>query len=217
MSGLVSICDWLPPDFGAVGQYALAWAREEAAQGREMTLIGLSSSGSSVEEEGSGAGRLTVVRLAAPLYDRANLWRRLAWTVRTNGRLLRAAFRHRRAAGEVLFTGSPPFFVHWIVPANLLLRWKLTYRITDFHPECLIAELGHAPWWLRLFAAWTRFLRRRVDRFEVLGEDQRRRLLEIGIPAERIELRRDESPVAIDAATRPLRRVQAASSAAQRR
>jgi hypothetical protein len=25
---LVYICDWLPPDFGAVGQYAMLFARE---------------------------------------------------------------------------------------------------------------------------------------------------------------------------------------------
>jgi hypothetical protein len=80
------------------------------------------------------------------------------------------------------------------VPANLLLRKRLTYRITDFHPECLIAELGQRPLWLQFFLYWTLFLRRRVHRFEVLGEDQRRRLLENGIPAERIVLRRDEAP-----------------------
>ncbi len=189
-----------------MGQYALAWARGEAARGRRVTLVGLSSSASSVEEERHGDGTLTVVRVRAPHYDRANFRRRLLWTVRTNSRLLAAAWRHARQAGEILFTGSPPFFLHWIVPANLLLRRKLAYRITDFHPECLIAELGRAPWWLAAFRRLTVALRRRVHRFEVLGEDQRRRLLEIGIPAERIELRRDESPVAIDAATRPLAR-----------
>ena len=40
---LVCICDWLPPDFGAVGQYALLSARELAKGGWEVTLFGLTS------------------------------------------------------------------------------------------------------------------------------------------------------------------------------
>jgi hypothetical protein len=44
-------------------------------------------------------------------------------------------------------------------------------------------------------------LRRRVDRFEVLGEDQRQRLLAIGIRPERIVLKRDPSPVEIPQGT----------------
>jgi hypothetical protein len=47
-------------------------------------------------------------------------------------------------------------------------------------------------------------LRRRVHRFEVLGEDQRRRLLALGIPPERIRLKRDPSPVEIPPGTEPL-------------
>ena len=30
---LVYICDWLPPDFGAVGQYAVLFARQWASDG----------------------------------------------------------------------------------------------------------------------------------------------------------------------------------------
>lgn len=206
LSHLLSLCDWLPPDFGAVGQYALIAARAEAARGREVTLLGLSSTGDSVVEEAHGSGRLRIVRVRAATYDRAKLLRRLRWTLATNLRLLRRAWRYARAADEVLFTGSPPFFLHFIVPANLVLRRKLVYRITDFHPECLIAELGREPRWLGWFRRWTLFLRRRVHRFEVLGEDQRRRLHEIGIPDERIVLRRDGPPVEIGPGTEPLPR-----------
>src|SRR3954471_5166860 len=39
----VILCDWLPPDFGAVGQYTLARARERARMGQRVVLIGLSS------------------------------------------------------------------------------------------------------------------------------------------------------------------------------
>ena len=40
---LVYICDWLPPDFGAVGQYAVMFARQWAREGWAVTLVGLSS------------------------------------------------------------------------------------------------------------------------------------------------------------------------------
>ena len=44
---LVYICDWLPPDFGAVGQYAVLFAREWASEGWAVTLVGLTSGKSS--------------------------------------------------------------------------------------------------------------------------------------------------------------------------
>ena len=204
MKRLVSICDWLPPDFGAVGQYAEIEARRLAAEGADVALVGLSSSADEAKDEKIGQGTLRTVRVLARPYERAHFRQRALWTAATNGRLLRRAWKYAKAADEVLFTGSPPFFLHWIVPANLLLRKKLTYRITDFHPECLIAELGQRPLWLQLFLYWTLFLRRRVHKFEVLGEDQKRRLLEIGIPEDRITLRRDEAPVEITSETEPL-------------
>jgi hypothetical protein len=40
---LVYICDWLPPDFGAVGQYAVLFARQWASDGGAVTLVGLTS------------------------------------------------------------------------------------------------------------------------------------------------------------------------------
>ncbi|MCZ7651563.1 MAG: hypothetical protein M5U13_10575 [Thermoanaerobaculia bacterium] len=201
---LLYLCDWLPPDFGAVGQYALAKCRERAAAGERVTLVGLTSGPGREVEEAVGAGRLRVVRLHAPAYDRADFPSRAAWTLRTNVRLVARAWRAMAAADEVLFAGAPPFLLHLLVPANLLLGRRLTYRITDFHPECLMAELGRVPAWLRWFHRLTLFLRRRVGRFEVLGEDQRRRLLEIGIEPERIAVARDDSPVPIPPGTAPL-------------
>lgn len=204
MHRLLYLCDWLPPDFGAVGQYSLLFARQRAESGEDVLLAGLSSTGSSSEEEAVGAGRLRVLRLHAPTYDRADLKTRALWTARTNLALLWRLRRHLRWADEVLFTGSPPFLIHLLVPASLLLGKRLTYRITDFHPECLMAELGRVPRPLAAFHRWTVALRRRVDRFEVLGEDQRERLLAQGISGERIVLKRDPSPVAIPPDTPPL-------------
>ena len=204
---LVYLCDWLPPDFGAVGQYSLLFARQRAELGEDVVLAGLSSTADSVEEERPGAGRLRIVRRQARAYDRADFRSRALWTARTDLGLVWRLRRELRAADEILFTGSPPFMIQLLVPLNLLLGKRLTYRITDFHPECLIAELGEpTPAPLRLFQRWTVALRRRVDRFEVLGEDQRQRLLAIGIAPERIVLKRDPSPVEIPAGTLPLAR-----------
>jgi len=210
MHRLLYLCDWLPPDFGAVGQYSLLFARRRAAAGEDVVLAGLSSTADSLAEEpAAGGGRLRVLRRRAALYDRSDLRARALWTARTNLGLLWRARRFFWAADEVLITGSPPFLLHLAAPLAVVLRKRLTYRITDFHPECLMAEIAESrpvPWSLRAFHRLTLALRRRVDRFEVLGEDQRRRLLAQGIPAGRIVLARDPSPVAIPAGTRPLER-----------
>jgi hypothetical protein len=209
MHRLVYLCDWLPPDFGAVGQYSLLFARQRAAAGEDVVLAGLSSAASSVTGEDVGAGHLRVVRRRAAPYDRANFRARALWTARTNLGLLWSVRRELRRADEILITGSPPFLLHLVAPLAWVLRRHLTYRITDFHPECLMAELaerGRVPRALTTFHRLTVALRRRVDRFEVLGEDQRRRLLEQGIPPARIVLKRDPSPVEIPAGTAPLPR-----------
>ena len=110
MKRQLSICDWLPPDFGAVGQYAEIEARRVAAEGAEVTLVGLSSVGDETKDEKIGKGKLKTVRVRAHPYERANFRQRAIWTAATNGRLLRQAWKYAREADEVLFTGSPPFF-----------------------------------------------------------------------------------------------------------
>jgi hypothetical protein len=203
---LVYICDWLPPDYGAVGQYSLLFARERAAEGADVVLGGLGSGGSDVSREAIGAGHLTVVRIHAAPYDKGNFAARMWWTCATNTRLIWKLWAHLRRADEILFTGSPPLFLHWISLSNLLLGQKLTYRITDFHPECLMAARETVPLWLKLVYRLTLFWRRRVWAFEVLGNDQLERLSAIGIPRERIALKRDPSPVAVTPETEPLAR-----------
>jgi hypothetical protein len=201
---LVYICDWLPPDFGAVGQYSLQFARAYAVEGREVTLVGLSSEAASRSVATIGHGRLTIMRIKATPFDRGRLTRRLLWTLATNARLLAAALPAIRASDEVLFTGAPPFLLQFLVPVGMLLGKRLIYRITDFHPECLMASLRTVPIWLQLFHQLTWALRRRVDEFQVLGHDQRRRLEAGGIPAVRITLKRDPAPVAITGRETPL-------------
>ena len=142
---LVYICDWLPPDFGAVGQYAVLFARQWASEGWAVTLVGLTSGPSNRQAaEPIGDGSLEVIRIHRHTYEKQKFVARLVWTVVSNVLLLAAAFRAMRRADTVLFTGSPPLMVHFIAPLNLLLRKTLIYRITDFHPECLIAERGRS-------------------------------------------------------------------------
>jgi glycosyltransferase involved in cell wall biosynthesis len=202
----VYICDWLPPDFGAVGQYSLIFARSLAADGRSVVLGGLSSRGHEEFIEPCGEGSLKIVKLSAKPYEKSNFKARIWWTLRTNTRIVIGLWSELWSCDEIRFTGSPPLFLHWIAPLNLLLRKRLVYRITDFHPECLIAARGRPSWWLGLVYRLTRFWRRRVTAFEVLGEDQKARLIESGINEERISIKPDRSPVVIDERTVPLKR-----------
>lgn len=193
---LVYICDWLPPDFGAVGQYAVLFARQWAREGWAVTLVGLTSGPSQRQgAEPEGDGSLEVLRIHRHTYKKQKFVARLLWTVVSNILLLGAAFRAMQRADAVLFTGSPPLMVHFIAPLNLLLRKQLIYRITDFHPECLIAERGKSGPVLGLLLRLTQFWRRRIDAFEVLGLDQAKRLKESGVAEKRIRLKRDPSPV----------------------
>jgi hypothetical protein len=203
---IVYICDWLPPDYGAVGQYSDLFARRMAEEGADIVLGGLTTGDDSEMHEVIGNGSLVTVKLKATSYDKSRLIRRMLWTAQTNTRLLLRLLPYLRRADEILFTGSPPFLLHWIVPLNHLLRKRLIYRITDFHPECLMAASSRQSFWLKLFYRLTLFWRRRVHEFEVLGEDQRSRLAEIGIASERVRLKRDPSPVTITRATKPLPR-----------
>ena len=193
---VVIIADWLPPDFGAVGQYMQMRARHFAKIGHAVTLVGLSSKAASTVREQLGEGSLTEIRLQTKPVPRGSLLGRLLWTIWTNLRLVGAALGPMRAADGILFTGSPPFLIHLLVPLRFLWRGRLVYRITDFHPECLIAAQDRPSRALGALQGLTNFWRRRVDRFEVLGEDQMRRLRdEAGISAQRIALVRDGSPV----------------------
>ena len=192
---LVIIADWLPPDFGAVGQYMQMRARGLAERGHDVTLIGLASGEGSMQQEARGKGILTEIRLSTRPVPRGSFLARLAWTAATNLRLVASGFRALRAADGILFTGSPPLLIHLLAPLKPLWRGRLVYRITDFHPECLIAARDRPSRVLALLLGLTNFWRRRVGGFEVLGLDQLKRLRETGVREERIALVRDVSPV----------------------
>ena len=202
MSRILMLCDWLPPDFGAVGQYAVGFASELAEAGHAVTLVGFSSTVASEMETAHGEGRLVIRRIHRPLEIRRDFATRVSWMLRANLALLWGSWHEFRTADEVRFTGSPAYLLHFVMPVAKALGLRTRYRITDFHPEWLIARLGRTPWWLKPVVALTRFWRRRVDLIEVLGEDQRLRLAESGVDPARIELRRDPSPVRFAAGMR---------------
>ncbi len=201
-TSILFLCDWLPPDFGAVGQYTIERCREMAESGQRVVLIGFTTD-SSRKGMLQDRSNLEIERLYRPAYDKSDLFSRATWTLRANWALVRAAIRNRTSVEEVWFTGSPPYLLHFIGLANLLLRRRLIYRITDFHPECLMAATQSSSFPLRAVYAMTLFWRRRVSRFEAIGEDQVRRLSEGGIPIDRITVRRDPSPVSFSEVLQP--------------
>jgi hypothetical protein len=192
---LVYIVDWLPPDYGAIGQYALKEATERAEAGDEVHLIGLTS-GPSREESSSfpSGGALHVLRLASDPVPRTRLRARALWTLKTNARLVATAQRLLPRATEVLFTASPPFLEHFLLPLRRLTSARFVFRIADVHPEVLMKELAHVPSWLRLLRQLSVRQRRAVDQLEVLGEDQRRLMEADGVSPHRIVLRRSGLP-----------------------
>src|SRR5262245_8521282 len=121
---LVYICDWLPPDFGAVGQYAMLFAREWAERGWEVTLVGLTSGKPRREAAKIGGETVEVIRVRRPSYTKQRLAERVVWTTVSNLLLVKAALGPMRRADAVLFTGSPPLMLHFIAPLNLILRTR---------------------------------------------------------------------------------------------
>ena len=82
---LFYIVDWLPPEFGAVGQYGLIFAREIAESGRQVQLIGLTTNASRLEREVyPNSGIIEIKRIATTIYNRSSNIERLLWTFRTN-------------------------------------------------------------------------------------------------------------------------------------
>ena len=195
---LFYIVDWLPPDFGAVGQYGGIFARDLAVAGRDVRLIGLTTGDASMTREVLPNGKiLETTRIHSSIYTKSRFIRRLLWTFQTNVQIVSEVIRDSRSSqADLIFTGAPPFMLFFIIVVKIIRDTRLVYRITDFYPEVLIAELGRRPWLLAI-ERLTWFLRRRVDAFEVLGDDQRAILIAGGIAPARIYLKRDISPAEI--------------------
>lgn len=181
-------------------------AREAAARGRRVTLIGLCRAGGHTFEE-IGNGKLTTLRIARRTPDKSNLLARALWALGANFALLGVMANAARGEGEceIKVTGSPPFFSYLVLLwAGLSRKRRVIYRITDFYPETAIAS-GKAAW-LTPFAPIFHFLRRRADHIEALSECQKARLVESGVDLDRVSVTRDGSPVAFSHDTTPAER-----------
>jgi hypothetical protein len=168
----------------------------EAENGRIVTLIGLGRSASR-ESVAFSNGSLEVIRLRATQADKTNILKRAMWAFVRNNDLLRWAAKvaSKYDSCEVRVTGSPPFLAYQVLLwAALSRRVSVTYRITDFYPETAFAA-GKGKF-LRPLIGLFYTLRRRVDRIEALSDCQRRRLVDCGVPNEKIIVLRDPSPVA---------------------
>src|ERR1700757_3186744 len=161
---LFYVVDWLPPDFGAVGQYGAIFARDLAVAGRDVRLIGLTTGESATTREVLSNQKIfEISRLHSLIYTKSKLIIRLLWTFQTNIRIVYEVIRDSRSSqAELIFTGAPPFMLFFIMVTKIIRNTRLIYRITDFYPEVLIAELGRRPWLLAI-ERLTWFLRRRVD------------------------------------------------------
>src|SRR5258708_37981383 len=86
---LLYLCDWLPPDYGAVGQYSLQFARELAAEGRDVVLAGLSSRASRDLSRAIGQARFRHDRARPGAYVKTSILLRLLWSGPSNSRPVR--------------------------------------------------------------------------------------------------------------------------------
>ena len=209
---IVYVTDWLPPHFSAVSQYALQWAERMASAGHDVVVVGLDPDRSDDVRSDHGSGSVRVVRLRRRMPSKSNWLKRLVWSYRTGATLTKTVSRLATRETDVVFTGSPPFLLHviWVLKFGPA---RLTYRIADFYPEVIVAALGRSNPVFGAIQVLTNVLRRRVDRFEVLGEDQAHRLMAIGLPPTSMRLARDTSPVPMDRDARPLARPAAAGNA----
>ena len=110
---LFYLVDWLPPDFGAVGQYGAIFARNPAAAGRDVRLIGLTTGDHSTTREVLPNGRLLeVTKITSKAYKKTQYFNRLLWSFRTNLRIIWEVIKDSRSfQAEVIFTGAPPFML----------------------------------------------------------------------------------------------------------
>src|ERR1700751_1778325 len=82
---LFYLVDWLPPDFGAIGQYGAIFARDRAIAGRDVRLIGLTTGDHSTVSEVLSNGQLfEITRIRSHSYPKSKMIKRLLWTFRTN-------------------------------------------------------------------------------------------------------------------------------------
>ena len=132
-----------------MSQMALVIAEEEARDGAQITVVGLSTTVRDIKRYNCGNGSVEIVAIQRPPLNRQTWAKRLAWTFATNMALVRGAWPYMRTSEKVRFTGSPPFLLYWMVPwADPEKRCSPNY---GFYPECIVAAIKQKSWVLNLF------------------------------------------------------------------
>jgi hypothetical protein len=86
---LFNVVDWLPPDFGAVGQNGAIFSRDLAVAGPDVRLIGLTSGDYSTTREVFPNGNiLNITLIRSYIYHKSRMITRLLWTVLTNSQII---------------------------------------------------------------------------------------------------------------------------------
>src|SRR5215472_1519300 len=105
---LFYIVDWLPPDFGAVGQYGAIYARELAVAGRDVRLIGLTTGDHSTTRELLANGKVfETTQIHSANYIKSGFIARLLWTFRTNMRIVYEVARDSGHHKQILSSRAP--------------------------------------------------------------------------------------------------------------
>jgi glycosyltransferase involved in cell wall biosynthesis len=187
---------YFPPEGNAPATRVGALTRRWAAQGHAVTVItGVPNVPDGIPYPGyrnrlfpqvESWNGVRVVRLWTWLAPNRGTVRRTAnylsyWASAT----LWALFRH---APDVMIATSPQFFCGWTgVGLTLLRRMRFVLEIRDLWPESIGAvEAIQNRTILRLLEAMERLMYRRACRIVTVGDGYRRRLVERGVPADKI-------------------------------
>jgi colanic acid biosynthesis glycosyl transferase WcaI len=167
---------------------------EDLAVDNDVTVIT-----GALEDVGPGRERrngVEVVRVSSTTYERRRLWRRALNYLTYFAMSVKAALA-ARDVDVVLCMSDPPFVsaVAWIAARRV--RAPYVAIVQDVFPEIAV-ELKRLenPLLVRLLDALVRFGLRRATRVVAIGETMRRRLVEKGIPAEKIVVIRNWADVA---------------------
>ena len=114
----------MPPDFGAIGQYAVEYSLNLAKSGYQVNLYGFTSTKSRIEYRSVSPGFLSISYIYRPDYVKESIGQRALWTFISNIILVYSAFVDIKKCDEIRFTGSPPYFLHFIMPVAKLLNKK---------------------------------------------------------------------------------------------
>lgn len=195
---------YFPPDTAATARMARLVADALAQRHRVTVLAGRPSYDPAEEHpfyvrRRQESGNLVIERLGSTAFPRYRLWRRISNYLSYLALAVPRALMIR--ADLVLAMTDPPMAGIAGAVVATLRRRPFVYNIRDLYPDMALASgVVRDAWWVRAWDVVHRWALRRADRVIVLGEDMRERVVQKGVPAERVQVVRDgviEPPPAI--------------------